>query len=79
MNQAIIYTKDNCIESERLKSLIRHLGVSHLEYKLGKDYNEKQFVSEFGKNAEYPQVAVDIKHIGGLKDFLQFLKSKNQI
>tara|TARA_R110000868_G_scaffold224230_1_gene476151 strand:+ start:1235 stop:1474 length:240 start_codon:yes stop_codon:yes gene_type:complete len=79
MNQAIIYTKDNCIECERLRTLLQHLSVSHLEYKLGKDYNQKQFVSEFGTDAEYPQVAVDIKHIGGLKSFLNYLREKELI
>lgn len=79
MNQAIIYTKDKCMECERLRTLLYHLNVSHLEYKLGKDFNEKQFYGEFGNEAEYPQVAVDVKHIGGLKSFLNYLKEKELI
>ena len=35
--------------------------------------NEKQFLSEFGQHAEYPQVAVGDKHIGSLKETLQYL------
>lgn len=79
MNQAIVYTKDDCLECERVKTLLENIGFSHLEYKLGKDYNEKQFYSEFGKGAEYPQIAVDYKHIGGLKHFLKFLKENKVI
>ena len=79
MKQAILYTKENCLECERARTLIQNLGVSHLEYKLGEDYNEKQFRSEFGGEAEYPQIALDYKHIGGLKHFLRFLKEKELI
>lgn len=79
MKQAILYTRDNCMECERAKSLIQHLGVSHLEYKLGKDYNEKQFFAEFGIEAQYPQIAIDYSHIGSLKETLQFFKDKGMI
>lgn len=79
MNQAILYTKDNCLECERARTLLETMNVSHLEYKLGKDYNEKQFRAEFGEKAEYPQIALDYKHIGGLKHFLRFLKEKELI
>lgn len=76
---AVLYTKENCLECERARDLLNHLSVSHLEYKLGKDYNEKQFYGEFGEGASYPQIAVDYKHIGSLKEFLQFLKEKELI
>ena len=79
MKQAIIYTKENCLECERARMLFHTLNVSHLEYKLQKDYNERQFVSEFGKDASYPQIAIDYKHIGGLKETLQYLKEKQVI
>lgn len=79
MKQAILYTKENCLECDRVRTLLENLGVSHLEYKLGKDYNERQFRSEFGDHAEYPQVSLDYKHIGGLKHFLRFLKEKELI
>ena len=72
--QAILYTKDNCQECERARSLFESLKISHLEYKLGNDYTEKQFYSEFGERAEFPQVAIDYKHIGSLKETLQYLK-----
>lgn len=73
---AVLYTKENCLECERARDLLNHLSVSHLEYKLGKDFNEKQFVAEFGQDASYPQIAIDYKHIGALKNTLQFLKEK---
>lgn len=77
--QAILYTKEDCMECERARALLYHLNISHLEYKLGKDFNEKQFVAEFGQDASYPQIAIDYKHIGALKNTLQFLKEKELI
>ncbi len=77
--QAVLYSKKNCIECDRTRSLLESLGISHLEYKLGEDYNNKQFCAEFGDMAEFPQVAIDYKHIGGLKETLQYLKEKGLI
>jgi glutaredoxin len=72
--KAVLYSKENCQECDRARSLLQSLGVSHLEYKLGSDYNEKQFCAEFGNNAQFPQVAIDYRHIGSLKETLQYLK-----
>lgn len=77
--QAILYSKDNCQECDRARMLLNTLNVSHLEYKLSKDFNEKQFVAEFGIEAQFPQIAIDYKHIGGLKETLQYLKDKELI
>ena len=35
------------------------------------------FVAEFGEEAEYPQVNVGFRHIGGLKDTLNYFKDNN--
>ena len=77
--QAIMYSKENCLECDRTRSLLESIGASHLEYKLGSDYDEKQFRAEFGDKAEFPQISIDYKHIGGLKDTLQYLKEKGLI
>jgi glutaredoxin len=77
--KAVLYSKENCQECDRARTLLESLGANHLEYKLGSDYNEKQFISEFGDRAEFPQVSIDYKHIGGLKETLQYLKEKNLI
>ena len=59
--QAVLYSKEKCLECDRARSLLESLGISHLEYKLEKDYNEKQFRAEFGDRAEFPQVAIDYR------------------
>lgn len=76
--KAILYSKNNCQECDRARMLLESLGISHLEYKHLHDFTDKQFIAEFGEDASYPQVAIDYKHIGGLKETLQYLK-ENEI
>ncbi|MFZ9740356.1 MAG: glutaredoxin family protein [Candidatus Nanopelagicaceae bacterium] len=77
--QAVLYSKDNCQECERARMLLDSVKISYLEYKYQKDFNKKQFESEFGMNASFPQVAIGYKHIGGLKETLQYLKEQKLI
>jgi thioredoxin reductase (NADPH)/glutaredoxin 3 len=77
--QAILYTKDDCQECDRARMLLTNLNISHLEYKLQKDFDEKQFYAEFGKDAFFPQIAIDYKHVGGLKEALQYFKDRKII
>jgi glutaredoxin len=77
--KAVLYSKDNCQECDRAKMLLDGLNISYLEYKYEKDFTKKQFVSEFGEEANFPQVAIDYLHIGSLKETLQYLKGRNLI
>ena len=73
--QAVIYSNGNQ-ECERTKTLLQKLNVEILEYKLNQHFSERGFVEEFGEEAEYPQVNVGFRHIGGLKDTLQYMNDK---
>lgn len=78
MNTAVLYT-DGGQESERIRQLLLSLGDEYLEYTLGTDFTEREFISEFGERAEYPQVTIGFDHIGGLKETLNYLKDRNLI
>ena len=73
--QAVIYSNGNQ-ECERAKTLLQKLNVEILEYKLNQHFSERGFVEEFGEEAEYPQVNVGFRRIGGLKDTLQYMNDK---
>tara|TARA_B100001094_G_scaffold50237_1_gene45719 strand:+ start:262 stop:525 length:264 start_codon:yes stop_codon:yes gene_type:complete len=73
---AVIYTNGNQ-ECERLAMLLMSMGGEFLEYKLNNHFTQRSFEAEFGSNAEYPQVSIDTKHIGGLKDVLHYLKENH--
>lgn len=72
---AVIYTNGSQ-ECERIASLLKSLGGEFLEYKLNEHFTQRGFESEFGKGAEYPQINIGYKHIGGLKETLQFMKNR---
>jgi len=77
--QAVIYTKENCQWCDRVKYLLDHLEINCLEYKYQEDFTKKQFYSEFGEGATFPQVSIGYTHIGGFKETLHYLQDKKLI
>ena len=75
MKTAILYTDGNQ-ECDRIRMLLKSLGGEYLEYTLGEHFTEDQFQSEFGQQAEYPQVTIGHKHIGSLKETLHYFQDK---
>jgi glutaredoxin len=73
MKTATIYSNGSQ-ECERMASLLKNLGGEFLEYKLDKHFSQRAFEQEFGPEATYPQVSIGYKHIGSMKDALQYLK-----
>jgi len=76
MGSIVLYTNGSQ-ECERARTLLETLNVQIQEYKLGNHFTERSFFSEFGEEAEYPQVAIGYNHIGGLKDTLHYFKEHN--
>ena len=71
--QAVIYSNGNQ-ECERAKILLEKLKFDIQVYKLNQHFSQKGFDTEFGPEAEYPQVNVGFKHVGSLKDTLNYFK-----
>ena len=71
----VIYSNESQ-ECERMAMLLRSIGGEFLEYKLGQHFTQKAFETEFGESAEYPQVNIGVKHIGGLKETLRYMSDK---
>ena len=78
MGPIVLYSNDNQ-ECDRARSLLETLKVQIQEYKLNNHFTERAFVSEFGEEAEYPQISIGYKHIGGLKDVLHYMKDNGLI
>ena len=76
---AILYTSENCQEGDRAIALFERYDFEYKTYSLDKDFTQKQFEQEFGKEAYLPQIAIGCKHVGGMKDLLQFLKNNHII
>ena len=69
---AVIYSNGSQ-ECERIAMLLKALGGEFLEYRLNEHFTQKGFDREFGKDAEYPQINIGFKHVGGLKETLHYL------
>lgn len=75
---AIIYTNGSQ-ECERMASLLKSLGGEFLEYKLGQHFTQKAFDSEFGEGATYPQISIGSRHIGNMKETLQYFNQNEML
>ncbi len=73
---AVLYSKDDCQWCDRVRMLLDSVKISYKEYKYQKHFTKEQFYNEFGEGATFPQVAIGSKHIGGCKETLNYLKSK---
>ena len=79
MNETAVIYSNGSQECERISMLLKTIGGEFHEYIEGVDFSERQFEMEFGKEATYPQVAIGSKHIGSIKETLQYLKNQELI
>ena len=72
---AVIYSNGNQ-ECERAKIILEKLNFQIQVYKLNQHFSQKGFDREFGEEAEYPQVNIGFRHVGGLKETLKYMNEK---
>ena len=56
--------------------LLNTINEDTKEFLLGVDLSDRHFGAEFGSEAEYPQIAIGLKHRGTLKETLHYLQAK---
>jgi hypothetical protein len=59
-----------------MTQLLKSLGGEFLEYRLNEHFTQRAFEAEFGEEATYPQVSIGAKHVGNIKETLQYCKEK---
>ena len=74
--QSVIYSNKSQ-ECERAIMLLSNVKEDFHEYVLDQDFTDSQFHAEFGSEAQYPQIAIGLKHRGNLKETIQFMKDNN--
>tara|TARA_B100000085_G_scaffold258000_1_gene259713 strand:- start:460 stop:696 length:237 start_codon:yes stop_codon:yes gene_type:complete len=74
---AVVYSNGNQ-ESKRAISLLETLNAQILEYQLNGHFTQKGFEAEFGTGAEYPQINIEHRHIGSLKETMHYLKQEGK-
>ena len=68
-----VYSKDGCGFCTKLTDFMDTKGVSYEKFDLGTDFTTEEFLFKFGRQSTFPQVIVENKHIGGMKDTVRFL------
>ena len=68
-----VYSKDGCGFCEKLTNFMESKGVNYEKFDLGTDFSPEEFLYKFGRQSTFPQVIVENKHIGGMKDTVRFL------
>ena len=76
--QAVIYSNGNQ-ECERITFLLKTLDAQILEYKVNQHFTQRGFEAEFGPDATYPQINIGFKHVGSIKETLQYMKQEGII
>ena len=79
MKNFTVYSKDGCTHCEKIEEVFKLSGLNFVTYKLGKNFDEQGFVSEFGEGATFPQVVLNGEKLGGCVDTVKFLKEKQLI
>ena len=74
VTDTVVIYSNGSQECERMAMLLKSLDGEFHEYILGVDFSDRQFRAEFGSEATYPQVSIGSKHIGSMKEALQYMK-----
>ena len=74
-----VYSKDGCGFCDKLTQFMDKYNIDHETFHLGKDFTTEDFVSKFGYKSTFPQVHVDNRNIGGMKDTVRYLSENNYV
>jgi len=79
MKNFTVYSKDGCTHCEKIEEVLKLSGLNFVTYKLGKNFDENGFVSEFGEGTTFPQVVLNGEKLGGCLDTVKYLQEKQLI
>ena len=68
-----VYSKAGCGFCDKLTDFMDTKGVNYEKFNLGDDFTTEDFLYKFGKASTFPQVIVENKRIGGMKDTVRYL------
>ena len=74
-----VYSKDGCPYCSQVVKVLDLAQFNYVEYKLGEDFDKKEFYNQFGEGSTFPQVSVDSYTIGGAADTVKYLQENNLV
>lgn len=72
---AIIWSKPQCPQCDRAKTLLQVKGIEYEERKIGDQWTKEQLLEAVPAARSVPQVFFDEKYVGGYKELEKFLNS----
>ena len=72
-----VYSKSGCGYCEKVISVLQLAELNFVEYKLDRDFDKKQFYSQFGEGSTFPQVIMDDIPLGGCQESLKYMQENN--
>ena len=74
-----VYSKSGCNHCEKIRTVLELAQLTFVEYKLDRDFDKKQFYSQFGEGSTFPQDSVYSYTIGGAADTVKYLQEYNLV
>tara|TARA_B100000214_G_C23657740_1_gene485971 strand:- start:160 stop:417 length:258 start_codon:yes stop_codon:yes gene_type:complete len=76
-----IYSKPGCPYCEKFVAVCQLEDLKHVVYELDDDFTKTQFEMEFGGDAKFPQVVLDMDgerlRLGGCRDSIEYMQKEN--
>ena len=68
-----VYSKSGCGFCDRLTEFMDSKDVHYEKFTLDNDFTREEFIDKFGYNSTFPQVHINNKNIGGMKDTVRYM------
>ena len=74
-----VYSKLGCNYCEKIISVLKLAELNFVEYKLGEDFDKKEFYNQFGEGSTFPQVVLGGTNLGGCTETVKYLRENNLV
>ena len=72
-----VYSKNGCGFCDRLTEFMDSKELEYEKFTLDQDFTRDEFIDKFGYNSTFPQVLLNNKNIGGMKDTVRYMVENN--
>lgn len=68
-----VYSKNGCGFCDRLTEFMDSKELQYEKFTLDQDFTREEFIDKFGYNSTFPQVLLNNKNLGGMKDTVRYM------
>ena len=74
-----IYSRDGCPYCTKVVQVLQLAELRFVEYKLGRDFERKEFYELFGQSATFPRVKYGEELLGGCTETVKYLREQKLV